>query len=91
MWNPISTSMTSGILLNARAHPRGDQAGGDRVDTDTIVQAQQTCEVHGQRDHDPAFDEPYPGTITAERNADIETMLTTLAPPGALLALSRST
>jgi len=30
----------------------------------------------------PIFDEAYPGTKTAERNADIETMLTTLARRG---------
>ena len=38
----------------------------------------------------PIFDEAYPGTKTAERNADIETTLTTLAPPGAWLALRSS-
>ena len=31
----------------------------------------------------PIFDEAYPGTKIAERNADIDTTLTTLAPPGA--------
>ncbi len=35
----------------------------------------------------PIFEEAYPGTKTAERNADIET---TLAPPGAVLAFRRS-
>ncbi len=34
----------------------------------------------------PAFAEPYPGTIDWERNADIDAMLTTLAPPGRSLA-----
>jgi hypothetical protein len=38
----------------------------------------------------PAFDELYAGTATADTNADIDAMLTTLLPPSAVLALSFS-
>src|ERR1700759_2336926 len=82
VWKPISISITSGMSM-AGAVIRGLISPGAMALTriPSLAHRRDRFIVKAIR---PIFDEAYPGTKIAERNADIETTLTTLAPPSAL-------
>lgn len=87
VWNPISTSTICGRLMPGSLSRVWMRPGA------TALTRMPSLHQRRARFHvsavSAAFDDPYPGDRIAERNADIEVVLTTLAPPGAVLLLSR--
>ena len=88
VWNADLEIHHLGDVEDGVRHPGVDQAGGDRVDADAVADPA-AGQIHGERDQ-PGLGRAVAWHCDRRANADIETMVTTLAPPGAVLAFSLS-